>query len=182
MIEAILLQIPPSVREVLWVCVAYYGNCLVYVEHVLLHHLVVPLLDFIQSPYHGIIVALVTECLLHVHQQVPHRDIFALIQCAGPFARLPTETGEDMGAHTGLIILLEEGIHIKAPEHYIASAPGSVDLKIANPSTSEEEDEEQEEEEEHEGREEWEEVDPGLPSTDAELEQGEEEGEPEPSR
>ena len=26
------------------------------------------------------------------------------------------ETGEDVGAHTGLIILLKEGVHIEAPE------------------------------------------------------------------
>ena len=87
-----------------------------YAEHVLLHGLILPLLDLIQSPYHGIIVALVTECLLHVHQQVPHRDILALIQRVGPFAGVPTETGKDVGVHAGLIILLEEGIHIKALE------------------------------------------------------------------
>ena len=116
MIEAILLQILPPVREALWVCTAYHSNCLVYAEHVLLHRLIVPLLDLIQSPYHGIIVGLVTECFLHVHQQVPHGDIFALIQCVGPFVGVPMETGEDVGVHTGLIILLEEGIHIKVPE------------------------------------------------------------------
>ena len=52
----------------------------------------------------------------------------------------------------------------------------------ANSSTSEEEEEEQEEEEEYEEGEEWEEVDPKLPSTDTELKQGKEEGEPESSR
>ena len=52
----------------------------------------------------------------------------------------------------------------------------------ADSSTSEEEDEEQEEEEECKEREEWEEADPELPSTDVELKQGEEEGEMEPSR
>ena len=116
MVEAILLQILPPVREALWVHTAYHCNCVIYVEHVLLHSLVLPLLDFIQSPYHGIIVALVTECLLHVHQQVPHGDILALVQHVGPFAGVPTETGEDVGAHTGFIILLEEGVHIKVPE------------------------------------------------------------------
>ena len=116
MVEVILLQIPLTVREALQVCAAYHGDHLVYVEHVLLHSLVVPLLDLIQSRYHGIIVALVTECLFHVHQQVPHRDIFALVQHVGPFAWVPTETGKDVGVHTGLIILLEEGIHIKVPE------------------------------------------------------------------
>ena len=116
MIEAILLQILPPVREALQVRTAYHSDCLVYAEYVLLHCLIVPLLDFIQSPYHGIIVTFVAKCLLHVHQQVPHRDILALIQHAGPFARIPTETGEDMGAHTSLIVLLEEGIYIEAPE------------------------------------------------------------------
>ena len=86
MIEAILLQILPPVRKVLWVHTVYHGDGLVYVEHVFLHILIIPLLDLIQSPYHGIIVALVAECPLHVHQQVMHRDVFALIQHVHPFA------------------------------------------------------------------------------------------------
>ena len=116
MIEAVLLQVLPPVREALQVRVAYHGDHLVYAEHVLLHHLIVPLLDLIQSPYHGIIVMFVAECLPHVHQQVPHRDIFTLIQCVGPFAQVPMETGEDVGVHTSLIILLKEGIYIEVPE------------------------------------------------------------------
>ena len=121
MIEAILLQIPPPVQEVVRVCLAYYRNCLVYAKHILLYHLVIPLLDLIQSPYHGIVVMLVAKCSLHVHQQVPHRDVFALVQHAGPFTWVPTETGKDVGAHTGLIILLKKGIYVKAPEcvHYL---------------------------------------------------------------
>ena len=59
---------------------------------------------------------LVTKCLLHVHQQVPHGDIFALIQHVGLFATVPTEPGKDVGVHTGFIILLKEGIHIEVPE------------------------------------------------------------------
>ena len=121
MIEAILLQIPPPVREALRVRAAYHGNSLMYAEHVLLHHLIVPLLDLIQSPYHGIIVVLVAKCPLHVHQQVPHGDVFALVQHAGPFARVPMETGEDVGAHTSLIILLEEGVYMKHQSVYVTS-------------------------------------------------------------
>ena len=117
MIEAILLQIPPPVWEAVQVCSAYYCNRLVYAKHALLHHLIIPLLDLIQSPYHGIVITLVAKCPLHVHQQVPHRDVFALVQCAGPFTRVPTETGKDVGAHTGLIILLKKDIYIEAPEH-----------------------------------------------------------------
>ena len=117
MIEAILLQISPPIREALQVHMAYHGDRLMYVEHVLLHHLVVPLLDLIQSPYHGIIVTLVTKCLPQMHQQVPHGDVLALIQHVGPFARVPMTSGKDVWVHTGLIILLEESIHIKAPEH-----------------------------------------------------------------
>ena len=116
MVKAILLQIPPPVSEALWVRAAYHCNCLMYVEHVLLHSLVVPLLDHIQSPYHGIIGVLVTECLLHVHQQVPHGDIFALVQRVSPFAGVPMEADEDVGMHASLIILLKEGIHTEAPE------------------------------------------------------------------
>ena len=116
MIEVILLQILPPAWEAVRVHSAYHRNCLMYAKHILLHRLVIPLLDLIQSPYHGIIVTFVAECPLHVHQQVPHRDVFALVQCAGPFTRIPTETGEDVEAHTSLIILLKKGIYIKVPE------------------------------------------------------------------
>ena len=116
MIEAILLQILPPVWEGLRVCSAYHCNYLMYAKHILLHHLVVPWLDLTQSPYHGIIVMLVAECPLHVHQQVPHRDVLALVQHADPFALVPTETGNDVGVHTSLIVLLEEGNYIEAPE------------------------------------------------------------------
>ena len=116
MIEVILLQIPPPVWEAVQVRSTYYHNSLMYMKHVLLHHIVIPLLDLIQSPYHGIVVMLVAKCPLHVHQQVPHRDVFTFIQCAGPFTWVPMETGEDVGVHTGLIILLKKGISIKMPE------------------------------------------------------------------
>ena len=132
MVEAVLLQIPPSIRKVLWVRVANHRNRIVYTEHVLLHSFVLFLLNLIQCPYHGIIVAFVTKHLLHVYQQVLHRDILAFIKGAGSFTGVPVETGKDMRAHTGLIILLKEGIHIKPPECvYITSAPGSVNLKIS---------------------------------------------------
>ena len=128
MVEAILLQIPPPVREVLQVCTANHCNCVVDVEQVLLHHLILLLLDLIQGPYHGIIVMLVAECLLHVHQQVPHGDILAFIQHAGPFAGVPTETGKNVGAHACLIILLQEGVHIEVPEcvHHLHSWVGQL--------------------------------------------------------
>ena len=117
MVEAILLQIPPPVQEVVQVCSVYYCNRLMYVKQLLLHHLIISLLDLIQSPYHGIIVTLVAKCPLHVHQQVLHRDVLALIQHVGPFTRVPPETGKDVGAHTSLIILLKKGVYIEAPEH-----------------------------------------------------------------
>ena len=77
--------------------------------HVFLHHLVIPLLDLIQGPYHGIVITLVAKCPLHVHQQVQHRDVFTFVQCAGPFTQVPMETGKDVGVHTGL--------YIEMPEH-----------------------------------------------------------------
>ena len=116
MVESILLQIPPLTRKVLWVHTAYHHDHVMYAEHVLLYGLVFLLLDLIQCPHHGIIVMLVTECLLHVHQQVLHGDILAFIQHVSPFTRVPTETGKNVRAHACLIILLEEGIHIEPPE------------------------------------------------------------------
>ena len=116
MVEVVLLQIPPSIRKALRVHVANHRDGVMYAEHVLLHSFVLLLLNLIQCPYHGIIISLVTILLLHVHQQVLHRDILAFIQCAGPFTRVPTETGKNMRAHACLIILLKEGIHIELPE------------------------------------------------------------------
>ena len=104
------------IRKALQVCIVNYHDCIVYAEHVLLHCLILFLLNLIQCPYHGIVVAFITKCLFRVHQQVLHGDIFAFIQGAGPFTWVPTETGKDMRAHTGFIILLKEGIHIKMPE------------------------------------------------------------------
>ena len=115
MVEAVLLQIPPLITKVLCVCMANHRDSIVYTEHVLLNcHLL--LLDFIQCPYHGMVVTLVTERLLHVHQQVLHGDILAFVQCVGPFTRVPMETGKNMRMHAGLIILFKEGIHIELPK------------------------------------------------------------------
>ena len=116
MVEVVLLQISPMIRKAFRVCSADYRDCIMYVEHVLLHCLVLFLLNLVQSPYHGIIITFVTKHLLHMQQQVLHGDIFAFIQGVGPFTWVPTETSKDMRAHTGLIILLEEGVHIKMPE------------------------------------------------------------------
>ena len=79
------------------------------------HH---PFVGFIQGPDHGIIVLLVAKCSLHVHQQVPHRDVFTFVQHAGPFTRVSTKTGKDVGVHTGLIILLQKGIHVERVHHF----------------------------------------------------------------
>ena len=114
MVEVVLLQIPPSIRKALWVHMVNHCDRIMYEEHVLLHSFVLLLLNLIQHPYHGIVVTFVTKHLLH--QQVLHRDILAFMQGVGPFTRLPVETGKDMRAHTGLIILLKEGIHIELPE------------------------------------------------------------------
>ena len=130
MIEAILLQILPPVWEAVWVRSAYHHNRLMYAKHILHHHLVIPLLDLIQSPYHGIIVALFAKCPLHVHQQVPHRDVFALIQCAGPFTRVPTETGKDVGCILASSYCSRKMSTSKRQSMYVTSTPGSVDLKI----------------------------------------------------
>ena len=114
------------IRKVLRVRAVNYHNCVMYTEHVLLHCLILFLLNLIQSPYHGIIVVLITKCLFHVHQQVLHEDIFAFIEGVGPFTWVPTETGKDMRAHTGFVILLEEGSNIKTPEcaHYFRTWVG----------------------------------------------------------
>ena len=129
MIEVILLQILPPVREVVWVHSAYYRSHLVYAKHILIHHHVIPLLNLLQSPYHGIIVALVAKCPLHVHQQVLHRDVLTLIQRVGPFTQVSTETGEDVEVHSSLIVLLEKGTYIEVPEYVCHLHPWISQLK-----------------------------------------------------
>ena len=104
------------IRKALWVRTVNYRNHIMYVEHVFLHCLILFLLNLKQCPYHGIIVTFITKCFFHVHQQVLHRDIFSFIEGASPFSWVPTETGKDMRAHTGFVILLKEGINIKMPE------------------------------------------------------------------
>ena len=104
MVEAILIQIPPPVREALRVRAAYHRDHVMYAEHVLLHGLTLPLLDLIQGPY-------------------------GIVQHVSPFARVPTETGKDVGAHASFIILLEEGIHFKVPEHVCHLGPWIGQLK-----------------------------------------------------
>ena len=130
MIEVILLQIPPPVREALQVRSVYHCNCLMHAKHILLHRLIVPLLDLMQSPYHGNIVTLVAECLLHVHQQVPHREVFVLIQRVGPFARYPWRLAKMWGHILASSYCLRKASTLKCQSVYITSAPGSVDLKI----------------------------------------------------
>ena len=109
---------------------ADYRDHVMYAKHILLHCLILFLLNLVQCSYHGIVVAFVTKCLLHMHQKVLHGDIFAFIQGVGPFTWVPMETGKDMAVHTGLIILLKEGVHIKTLECVYHCTPGSVDLKI----------------------------------------------------
>ena len=130
MIKAILLQILLPVWEALRVHLAYHCNHLMYAKHILLHHLIIPLLDLIQSPNHGIIIVLVAECPLHVHQQVPHRDVLALIQHASPFSWVPTETSEDRGHILASSYCSRKASTLKHRSVYVTSTPGSVDLKI----------------------------------------------------
>ena len=119
MIEAILLQIPPPVQEAVQVCSAYHRNCLMYVKHILLHHLVIPLLDLIQSPYHGIIVTLVVECPLHVHQQVR-------TEMPGYPQRLVKMWGQILAS----LYCSRKASTSKCQSVCITSTPGSVSLKI----------------------------------------------------
>ena len=130
MVEVILLQIPPPVWEVVQVRSAYHHNCLVYAKHILLYCLIIPLLDLIQSPYHGIIVVLAAKCPLHMHQQVPHRDVLALIQCAGPFAWVPQRLVKMWGRILASSYYSRKASTSKHQSVYVTSTPGSVNLKI----------------------------------------------------
>ena len=56
MVEAVLLQISPSIRKALWVHTSNHHDCIMYVVHVLLHHLIHLLLNLVQCPYYGIVV------------------------------------------------------------------------------------------------------------------------------
>ena len=98
-----------------------------YVKHVFFHHLIISLLDHIQGPDHGIIVPLVAKCSLHVHQQVPHRDVFAFVQCADPFTRVPMKMWGHILASS---YCSRKASTLKCQSVYVTSAPGLVNLKI----------------------------------------------------
>ena len=130
MVEVVLLQISPTIRKALQVRVVNHCNHVMYAEHVLLHCLILFLLNLVQCPYHGIVVAFVTKRLLHVHQQVLHGDIFAFIQGAGPFTQVSVKTGKDMRCILASSYCSRKASTSKCQSVYITSAPGSVDLKI----------------------------------------------------
>ena len=130
-IKVILLQIPPPVREAVWVCLAYCHDRLMYTKHVLLHHLVIPLLDLIQGPDHGIIIWLVAKCSLHVYQQVPHRDVLTFIQHASPFTGYPWRLAKMCRHILASSYCSRKASTSKHQSMYITSAPGSVDMKIS---------------------------------------------------
>ena len=52
MVEAVFLQIPPSIRKALWVCDVNHRDHTVYVEHVLLHSFVLLLLNLMSLSWH----------------------------------------------------------------------------------------------------------------------------------
>ena len=129
MVEVILLQIPPPIREALWVCVANHCDHIVYAEHVLLHSLILLLLDLIQGPYHGIIIALVTECLFHVHQQVPHISLPSSSMRAHLLG-YPRRLAKMWGHMLASSYCSRKVSTLNCQSVYITSTPGSVDLKI----------------------------------------------------
>ena len=116
MIEAILLQILPLVREVLQVCMAYHSDCIMYVEHVLLYSLFLPLLDLIQSPYHGIIVMLVT-------------DVFSMCRSHTEISLLSSSMWAHLPGYPQRLAKMW-GSTSKCQSMYVTSAPGLVNLKI----------------------------------------------------
>ena len=124
MVEAILLQILPSIREALWLCTAYHCNHLVSEEHVLLHCLIFPLLDLIESPYHGIIVAPVTKSLLHVHQRVLHGDILPSSSMRAHLMGYPQRLAKMWGCMLASSYCSRKATTLKCQSMYITSAPG----------------------------------------------------------
>ena len=72
------------------------------------------------------------KCPLHVHQQVPHRDIFPFIQHTGPFARVPPwRLAKMWGCILASSNCSRKASTLKRQSVYVTSTPGSVDLKIS---------------------------------------------------
>ena len=130
MVEAILLQILPPVREAHQVCVVYHHDRIMYTEHVLLYSLILPLLDLIQSPYHGIIVVLAPNvfsmCISrsHMEMSLPSSSVQAYL----PW--YPRRLVKMWGHMLASSYCSRKASTLKCQSVYITSAPGSVNLKI----------------------------------------------------
>ena len=130
MIEAILLQIPPPVQEVVWVCWAYHCNRLMYVKHILLHRLIIPLLDLIQSPYHGIIVALVVNVLSMCISRSCTEMSLPSSSMRAHLPGYPQRLVKMWGCILASSYCLRKASTSKCQSVYVTSTPGSVNLKI----------------------------------------------------
>ena len=129
-VEAILLQIPPPVREALWVCVAYHCDRVMYAKHVLLHSLILPLLDLIQSPYHGITVALVIKYLSMCVNRSRMEISLPSSSMRAHLPGYPRRLAKMWGHMPASSYCLRKASTSKHQSLYITSAPGLVDLKI----------------------------------------------------
>ena len=130
MVEMVLLQIPPSIRKVLQVRVSNHHNCIMYVEHVLLHHLILLLLNLIQCPYHGIVVMFVTNvftmCISRSCTEIslPSSRVWAhLLRYLWRLAKI-------CGCTLASSYCSRKASTLKRQSVYVTSTPGSVNLKI----------------------------------------------------
>ena len=70
MVELILCQVLTLISYSIWVHTADHCHSLMYVQHVLLHVLILLLANFIQTPDHGVTIMDVAEHAIHESQQV----------------------------------------------------------------------------------------------------------------
>ena len=126
MIEAIL-QIPPPVGKVLRVCSVYHCNRLMYVKHILLHRLSVPLLDLIiMASYLCLLLNVLSMCISRSCTEMSLPSLSMHAHLSGYPRRLAKMWGHILASS----YCSRKASTLKCQSVYITSAPGSVDLKI----------------------------------------------------
>ena len=117
------------IRKALQVCVVNYCDCVMYVEHVLLHCLVLFLLNLIQCPYHDIVVAFITKhlflCISKSFTEISLPSSRVQAHLPGYLRRLAKISAHMLASS----YCSRKASTSKHQSGYITSAPGSVNLK-----------------------------------------------------
>ena len=129
-VEMVLLQIPASIEKALRVRMVNHHDCIVYAEHVLLHHLILFLLNLVQCPYHGIIVMFVTKVFSMCISRSCTEISLPLPRVQAHLPGYPWRLAKICGCILTSSYFLRKASTLKCQSVYVTSTPRSVNLKI----------------------------------------------------